>query len=162
MANLDKPLPVPGVFSVEDFQNLSSFSGAGKDNGFSVNNMLQKRTALDNIPEMEEPGEFSTYTDPMPTYGFSRKDISNVGGVTAMKPKDKNETYIPDVELDLEEDDPTLKDKLNKLKDNEIAKYAGIGATVGSVVPGLGTAIGAGLGALTGWGVKAFKRKKNK
>ena len=159
MANLDKPLPVPGVFSVEDFQNLSSFSGAWKDNGFSVNNMLQKRATLDNIPEMEEPGEFSTYTESMPTYGFSKKDISNVGGVTAMKPKDKNETYIPDVELDLEEDDPTLKDKLNKLKDNEIAKYAGIGATIGSVVPGLGTAIGAGLGALTGWGARAFKRK---
>ena len=159
MANLDKPLPVPGVFSVEDFQNLSSLSGAGKDNGFSVNNMLQKRATLDNIPEMEEPGEFSTYTESMPTYGFSRKDISNVGGVTAMKPKDKNKTYIPDVELDLEEDDPTLKDKLNKLKDNEIAKYAGIGATIGSVVPGLGTAIGAGLGALTGWGARAFKRK---
>lgn len=40
------------------------------------------------------------------------------------------------------------------------ASYAGIGATVGSVFPGVGTAIGAGIGALVGAGVGALNIMK--
>lgn len=163
MANLDKPLPVPGVFSLEDFQNLSSFSGAGEDNGFNVRDLIQSKSSTPignrtiqaqewrdsiraNAMASKEP------TESMPMYGFSRKDISNVGGVMAMKRKDKNETYIPEAKV---EETDTL-DTTSKNNKKDIAKYAGIGATVGSVVPGLGTAVGAGLGALYGWGKSKF------
>ena len=41
------------------------------------------------------------------------------------------------------------------------AKYSGIGATIGSIIPGIGTALGAGIGAAVGIGVASWGKIKD-
>ena len=94
MTNFDKPVPVPGVFSLQDFQNLASFSGAGKDNGFNVQSMFNNRDIELGFSPFDPSNQENTAS---PNYGFSSKDISNVGGVTRQKEKEEKKTYIPEV-----------------------------------------------------------------
>ena len=98
MTNFDKPVPVPGVFSLQDFQNLSSFSGAGEDNGFNVQNMFNNRNVDLGFSPFDPSNTSNQESATSPNYGFSSKDISNVGGVTGQKQKEKKEAYIPEVD----------------------------------------------------------------
>ena len=98
MTNFDKPVPVPGVFSLQDFQNLASFSGAGEDNGFNVQSMFNNRNVDPGFSPFDPSNTNNQESATSPNYGFSSKSISNVGGVTAQNKKQKNEAYIPEVE----------------------------------------------------------------
>ena len=98
MTNFDKPIPVPGVFSLQDFQNLASFSGAGEDNGFNVQSMFNNRNVDPGFSPFDPSNTSNQENTTSPNYGFSSKSISNVGGVTGQKKKEKKEAYIPEVE----------------------------------------------------------------
>jgi len=98
MTNFDKPIPVPGVFSLQDFQNLASFSGAGEDNGFNVKDMFNNRDVDLGFSPFDPSNTSNKKNTTSPNYGFSSKDISNVGGVTRQKEKEEKKTYIPKVD----------------------------------------------------------------
>jgi len=100
MTNFDKPVPVPGVFSLQDFQNLASFSGAGEDNGFNVKDMFNNRDVDLGFSPFDPSNTSNKKNTTSPNYGFSSKDISNVGGVTRQKEKEEKKTYIPKVKIE--------------------------------------------------------------
>ncbi len=98
MTNFDKPVPIPGVFSLQDFQNLASFSGAGEDNGFNVKDMFNNRDIDLGFSPFDPSNTSNKKNTTSPNYSFSSKDISNVGGVTGQKEKEEKKTYIPKVD----------------------------------------------------------------
>ena len=88
------------------------------------------------------------YQGPM----FGQEDISNVSGVVGMDNQTKQqEAFIPEVDEDYFKTDEQLNKEKNKQLGGAALSGAAKGAKIGNMIPGVGTLIGAGIGAMVGY-----------
>ena len=70
--------------------------------------------------------------------------------------------YLPDKKYRLPDGTQMSRATIGEDITSDSLKYAGIGASIGTLVPGVGTAIGAGVGALAGVASGYFRGMKDK